>query len=135
MIRYLSERAGGSWPPPWVLAAAALLGVGAHLANAVPDIEDDDATGIHGLPHRWGRTTSSLVAPAALIAATALVALGPPGPPAASSWFGLAASGAVATTGSVIALRRTHSRVPFYLTMVVAAVAVVLLVRAGPLLG
>lgn len=125
---------GHPLPRWWVLAAAALLGIGAHLANAVPDLEEDGATGVRGLPHRWGRTTSSLVAPAALIAASALVVLGPRGSPATASWVGLLASGAVAASGAMIALRRPRSRAPFYLTMVVAAIAVVLLVAAGPAL-
>jgi len=34
-----------TWAPWWATAATALLGVGAHLANVVPDLDDDLATG------------------------------------------------------------------------------------------
>ncbi|QTE27876.1 UbiA family prenyltransferase [Pengzhenrongella sicca] len=122
---------GHPWPAWWVPVAAGLLGVGAHLANVLPDLEDDDATGVRGLPHRLGRVGASLLAPGLLVAATALVVLGPPGPAPAGSWVGLAAAAALAGAGGAIALRRHRSKAPFYLTMVVAAVAVVLLVRAA----
>ncbi|MCU1673210.1 MAG: rane protein, partial [Frankiales bacterium] len=45
---------GSPWAPWWATAAGALLGVGAHLANVLPDLEDDVATGVRGLPHRLG---------------------------------------------------------------------------------
>jgi 4-hydroxybenzoate polyprenyltransferase len=115
----------------WVVCAAALLGVGAHLANVMPDLEDDRSTGVHGLPHRLGRAWSSLLAPVALLAASALIVLGPAGPPAAASGAGLVAAGAVAVSGAVVSLTRRKSRLPFYLTIAVAAIDVVLLVSAG----
>jgi 4-hydroxybenzoate polyprenyltransferase len=39
----------------WAMAAGAALGVAAHFANVLPDLEDDAATGVRGLPHRMGR--------------------------------------------------------------------------------
>src|SRR5690348_14911401 len=39
-------------PVWWVFAAGALLGVAAHFANVLPDLDDDRRTGIRGLPHR-----------------------------------------------------------------------------------
>ena len=121
------------WPAWWALVAAGLLGIGAHLANVVPDLEDDRSTGVRGLPHRLGRWRSSLLAPTALLAATALIVGGPAGPPSGAAWAGLVAAGGIAATGAAVALTRLHSRAPFYLTMAVAAVDVVLLVLAGPL--
>jgi 4-hydroxybenzoate polyprenyltransferase len=122
------------WPAGWAMAAAALLGVGAHLANVVPDLEDDRTTGVHGLPHRLGRTGSTLLAPAALLAATVLIVLGPTGSPSGTAWPGLLAAAGIAAVGAVVAFTRAGSRVPFYLTMAVAGVDVVLLVAAGPVL-
>ena len=122
---------GHPWPSAWVLGAAALLGVGAHLANVVPDLEEDRRTGVRGLPHRLGRTGSSLLAPAALLTATVLIVLGPPGPPAAWAWVGLLATAGVAVAGAGVALTRARSRVPFYLTIAVAGIDVVLLVLAS----
>ena len=45
---------GAPWPPWWAPVAGALLGAGAHFANALPDLDDDIATGVRGLPHRLG---------------------------------------------------------------------------------
>jgi len=117
---------------PWAMAATALLGVGAHVANTLPDLEDDRATGIRGLPHRLGRTGASVLAPAVLVAAVGVVVLGPPGPPTTVAWVGGAVSVVLAVSAGVVAVRRTTSRLPFALSMAVAAVCAVLLVLAGP---
>ena len=41
-------------PPWWLPVAGGLLGAGAHFANVLPDLDDDAATGVRGLPHRLG---------------------------------------------------------------------------------
>ncbi len=72
-----------SEPPPWWWpVGAALLGVGAHLLNVLPDLDDDAATGVRGLPHRLGRRGIAPVAAVVLVAATAVVLVGaaPPQP-------------------------------------------------------
>lgn len=117
---------------PWAMTATALLGVGAHVANTLPDLEDDRATGIRGLPHRLGRTGASVLAPAVLVTAVAVVVLGPPGPPTAVAWAGGVVAVALAVSAGRVAVRRTTSRLPFALSMAVAAVCAVLLVLAGP---
>ena len=119
---------GPDVPPGWAVAAAGLLGVGAHLANVLPDLEDDVATGVRGLGHRLGRTRTGLLAPVVLVGATALVVAGPGGHPAAGAWAGALVATALAVTAVVVALRRTRSRVPFTAAIGVAAVDVVLLV-------
>ena len=68
--------ADGQAPPWWWPVGAALLGVGAHLLNVLPDLDDDAATGVHGLPHALGRRRIAPVAAAVLVAATAVVLLG-----------------------------------------------------------
>ena len=42
------------WPAPWTFLAGALLSIGAHLLNALPDLADDASTGVHALPHQLG---------------------------------------------------------------------------------
>ncbi len=54
-------------------AAGALLGVGAHLLNALPDLADDAATGVRGLPHRLGARWAAPVAVLVLAVATLVV--------------------------------------------------------------
>ncbi|MGC5050329.1 UbiA family prenyltransferase [Micromonospora sp. DT48] len=72
---------GAPPPPAWLVAAAALLGAGAHFANVLPDFADDARTGVRGLPHRLGPVGSRVAAVGLLIAATVTLVFGPPGPP------------------------------------------------------
>jgi 4-hydroxybenzoate polyprenyltransferase len=67
----------------WLPAAGALLGAGAHFANVLPDLAVDEATGIRGLPHRIGAAAGRGVTVAALLAASAVLAVGPSGQPVA----------------------------------------------------
>jgi 4-hydroxybenzoate polyprenyltransferase len=118
-------------PAWWAMAAGALLGVGAHLANVLPDLEDDRVTGISGLPHRLGRTGSTGLACVVLLLASAVVVLAPAGSPGAAGWAALAVTTLLALAGTLVALRTTNSRLPFLLTIAVAAVDVVLLLSSG----
>lgn len=111
--------------------AAALLGVGAHLANVLPDLDDDAATGVVGLPHRLGRRRATSASVAALVGATALVVLG-----AAEGVTGLGLAALVAAVvlgGSAawVASHRPTSRYPFMAAMGVAGVTVAALVVVG----
>lgn len=113
-----------TWAPWWASAATALLGVGAHLANVVPDLADDLATGVEGWPQRLGRL-ARYAAPLPLATATALLVLAPPGPVGAIGWATLAV---VAVLLVVIVAWRNA---PFLLTIAVAAVSIVALVLRG----
>lgn len=119
---------GGGPAPGWTTAGAALLGVGAHLANVLPDLEDDAATGVRGLPHRIGRRGAAFGAAVVLLSAVLTVVLGPPGDPSAGSWGALAVATVLAGSAVVVALTRTRSRWPFTAAMLTAGIAVVLLV-------
>lgn len=85
--------AAGAQVPWWLVTAGGLLGAGAHFANVLPDLADDEATGVRGLPHRLGAVASTAVAAGLLLAATVVLVAGPPGAP---SWTGLAALGIAA---------------------------------------
>jgi protoheme IX farnesyltransferase len=114
----------------WLVAAGALLGAGAHFANVLPDIADDLATGVRGLPHRIGPTGSRVAAAVLLAAASVVLAVGPPGPPGP---LGLAAVAVavVAGIGAGVLGRKPGSRAAFLGVLVVAAVDVALLVGSG----
>ncbi|MBO0889538.1 MAG: UbiA family prenyltransferase [Acidothermales bacterium] len=118
---------GRPGPAAWAVAAAALLGVGAHLANVLPDLDDDRRTGVRGLPHRLGvRWTRALLA-VPLVGASALVVLGPPGRPGGLEWAALGACAVLSVASAVVpALRRSWRRYAF-LGAVAAAAAVVAL--------
>jgi 4-hydroxybenzoate polyprenyltransferase len=112
-------------PAWWLLAAGATLGVGAHLLNALPDLADDAATGVQGLPHRLGERRSRVLAVLLLLAASVLTALGPAGAPAA---WALGALGLVVVLAGLALAGR--GRAPFRAAMLIALVDVVLLVAS-----
>jgi len=120
---------GGPPPPVWLVAAGGMLGAGAHFANVLPDLSDDAATGVRGLPHRLGATASRAAAALLLVGASLALALGPPGPP---SVFGLAALGVAGVALAVgLVPARAGSRTPFRAVLVVAVVDVALLLASG----
>ena len=124
-------RPGDGRPAGWLVAVGALLGIGAHLANVLPDLEDDAATGVRGLPHRLGLRATAVLAPAVLACAVVVAVLGPPGaPPGIATAVGVLAVVAAVTAGAA-GLLRSGSRLPFTLAMVVAALCVVALVAGG----
>ena len=116
-------------PAWWAVAAGALLGVAAHVANVLPDLEDDAVTGVRGLPHRLGRVGATLLAGVALAGAAGVLAIGIG---SAVAVAGLAASLAASVSAVVFGLR--GSRWGFRLVIFAALVDVILLVLAGPLL-
>jgi 4-hydroxybenzoate polyprenyltransferase len=95
-------------PPWWLLTAGALLGSGAHFANALPDLADDLATGVRGLPQRLGPRYSWAATVVLLLAAGAVLTLY-----------------AVAVSAVVLLLGR---RRPFQAAMAVALLDVTLLI-------
>ncbi len=119
-------------PPAWLVAAGALLGGGAHFANVLPDLDDDAATGVRGLPHRLGATGSSIAAALLLLAATLTLVLGPAGPPSWAGWAAAAAAVVVLPLGWYAARRATGRRVAmFRAVIVVALIDVLLLIFSG----
>lgn len=113
------------WPAWWLVVAGALLGVGAHLLNVLPDLAEDAATGVRGLPHRIGARRLPLVATAVLAAGTLVVAAGA-GPARPSSLVALAVAAGLA----VVAVSRT-GRVPFLAAVGIALTDVLLLLASG----
>ncbi|MGW6243576.1 UbiA family prenyltransferase [Streptomyces roseolus] len=120
----------GAWPAWWAVTAGALLGVGAHVVNVLPDIEDDLATGVVGLPQRLGRAGCRWAAPFVMLGAVGVVVVGPPGAVALSGRVLAAAAGSVAVLGTSLP-SRAASRWPFWAAIVVAGMAVTQLVLRG----
>ncbi len=120
---------GHPWAPLWATVAGALLGVGAHLANVLPDIEADLAGGIRGLPHRLGRHRSSVLSALLLLAATGALVFGP-GSPGIVRVAALGVAFGVTLAGLLIG-REAASRAAFRGVLVVAAVDVGLLLASG----
>ena len=123
------------WPPWWAIAAGALLGVVAHLANALPDLAADLDADVLGLPQRLGPRRTRLLAGVLLAGGAVLLAVAPPGP-AGAEGVGVLVVTASLLVGAFAIRWPAGSRAPFALT-VCAALAVVglLLARGGALVA
>ncbi|MDQ0990677.1 4-hydroxybenzoate polyprenyltransferase [Streptomyces sp. V3I7] len=118
-----------SWPAWWAVTAGALLGVGAHLVNVLPDIEDDLATGVRGLPHRLGPRACRWLAPFIMLTAVGVLVAGPSGAVGVTGWT-LAAAASVAVGGTAVPYQ-AGSRWPFRAAILVAGIAVAQLLLRG----
>ncbi|MFE7706694.1 UbiA family prenyltransferase [Streptomyces sp. NPDC057486] len=126
---------GHPWPAATPVVAGALLGVGAHFTNVLPDIDADLAADVRGLPQRLGRRRTRTVAAFALLAASAVLVLGPPGPPDATSWTGLVVTGTLAVAVCLPLRSAPESRLPFLATLGLAGMDIALLLLHGAALG
>ena len=113
--------------PWWQPVVGALLGVGAHLLNVLPDLDDDAATGVAGLPHRLaarvGATGVAALAVVLLLTASGLLLAAVPRGPGV--WVT-----AVLVVGLAVLALVSSGRTPFRAAMAIALVDVVLLAVA-----
>ncbi len=144
--------------PAWAGLAGALFGLAIHFSNVLPDLEDDERTGVRGLPHRIGRRGSAVVAFLALVAGALVVAAVPIRPIAQTAsngaaapngaaeagaatdgvlealpWIGFAAVTALAVCDLALSLRQRPTRLAFRLVMLAAAFLAVQLILTGGL--
>jgi 4-hydroxybenzoate polyprenyltransferase len=120
----LPSIASSTFEVPLFVAGAA-LGVAAHFANVLPDLADDAATGVRGLPHRVGRRATGVVVAGALaVASVALMFVGSVG---VIQWVGLAVSLVLAVATAVLVVAFPPTRWVFRLIIAAAIVDVVLL--------
>ncbi|HEX6256825.1 MAG TPA: UbiA family prenyltransferase [Euzebyales bacterium] len=115
------------WPAWWIVAAGAVLGGGAHLANAIPDLAQDRASGVEGLPHRLGRRRASWLATTLVAVGIALVATGVPLWPAG---LAIGGAGSLGLAWVVVATARGRERAAFR-----GVVALLLLLALGVVLS
>jgi len=120
------------WPAPWAMVAGAFFGVSAHLANVLPDLDDDLDTGVRGLPHLIGARATAVACPVLLGAASLVILFGTAGP-SPQPWRWVAAAGLVALAGAgvVVGLRQPKSRALFVIVIAAALIAVVLFAVSG----
>jgi 4-hydroxybenzoate polyprenyltransferase len=116
--------------PWWLVAAGGALGAAAHFANVAPDLEDDLATGVRGLPHRLGAVPSAVVGAVLLGAASLLLVLGPAGSPTVAGWLSLVVAAPAVVVASLAGLPR-YRRLAFPAIMLLTVLAVVLLLAGG----
>lgn len=128
MPAFLSFGLNDEAPTAWAVAVFAIIGVSAHLANALPDADSDAAAGVGGLVVRLGTRRSVLLCWLLLaLGSGILVAVSF----AASTWLALLV--AVAFISAAILGSRSHRRsAMFYslIAMVVVDVAVLVVVTS-----
>ncbi|GII89342.1 membrane protein [Sphaerisporangium siamense] len=118
------------WPAWWAPVAGALLGMGAHFTNVIPDLDDDLGQGVRGLPHRLGPAAARVGAATLLVAASVVIALAPEDRGGAITVAGLVAVG-VALAGGLIAARRSVRQAALAVTVAVALIDMVMFVAQG----
>jgi len=117
-------------PSAWIPIAGALLGVGAHLVNVLPDLRDDAATGVRGLPHRLGEQWTPVLAVLGLVAATGVLTLGlATGAASPPTWLLVLVLPLVVALAAVALVG--HGRAPFRAAIGIAGLDVLLLVVAA----
>ena len=60
-------------PPIWLITCGALLGVAAHFANVLKDLDQDLESKIKGLPQRLGKKVSRIICASLLIGTTLIL--------------------------------------------------------------
>jgi 4-hydroxybenzoate polyprenyltransferase len=116
-------------PALWATGVAALLGAAGHFANTLPDLDDDAATGVRGLPQVLGRRWSSALTYLILLAASILEFFGTGGFAFIPADIGLGAAIVITAVGGAMILRPT--RWHFRSIILAALIDVVVLVFAG----
>jgi 4-hydroxybenzoate polyprenyltransferase len=122
---------GQPWARPWTLVATAMLGLGGHFTNVLPDLAADRAASVRGLPQRvaagpGGPAVVRATALLLLVGASVLIVLAPPGPPSPLALVALAVAFALAVVGAFARGRR-----PFQAALAIAALDVALFVGVG----
>jgi 4-hydroxybenzoate polyprenyltransferase len=121
---------GGPVAPWWLVTAGGALGAAAHLANVAPDLEDDLATGVRGLPHRLGARVSAVTGALLLGGASLVLVLGPDGPPSVTGWAGLALAVPAVAVAALAGTERFR-RLAFPAVMLLTVLDVALLLVGG----
>ncbi|MCZ3386784.1 MAG: UbiA family prenyltransferase [Actinomycetia bacterium] len=120
----------GVGAPWWVPASGGTLGVAAHFANAAPDVEQDRAFGIRGLPQRIG-ARSSLVVALALLGCVGGVLLTQIGLNGLSLVLAFALVALPLIVGTTLIVQDRIGRPAFTVVMVAAVLDVALLLAAA----
>ena len=118
---------GPELAPAWAMVAAGLVGVAAHFGNVLPDLPDDLAAGVLGLPQRLGTRGSVVAAAVALLLAAGIIDVRTGARNPVATAIGTAAVLVLALVALWCAARRPRGRGAFLATMAAAAVDVTIL--------
>jgi len=115
------------WVEPWVVLMSALLGLSAHFANVLPDIEADKINGVNALPHILGQKVSAIVISVTALFASALVVTQSRDLAAEIAVSGLSLNTILVVTASSLSLKRQPPRLAFVLLLLASLINVVML--------
>ncbi len=121
------------WVQAWVVIAAALLGVSAHFANVLPDIEADKLTGVNSLPHILGQRASALTIAGTALLATVLVVTQSKDLDPTLAAVGLVLNILVVALAAALSIKAKPSSAAFSLLILASLVNVVLLMLGAGL--
>jgi 4-hydroxybenzoate polyprenyltransferase len=117
-------------PRLWTVGVAALLGLGAHFVNVLPDLAGDKLGGVRGLPQRLAEASGPMavrvVAFTLLVGASLIVIVVRRGQLGGLAVLGLGLIAVAAIFGV-----RASGRIPFVVAIVLSAVNVALLIASG----
>jgi 4-hydroxybenzoate polyprenyltransferase len=119
-------------PPWWLIAGAALLGVGAHGANVLPDLEDDRSTGVAGLPHRLPPGVLRGATAGVLLGALVLLTVGSAAGLTIVDVAALSAGTVLAAVAAGAGDSRLPARAPLLAAAAIAALAIATLLAGTP---
>jgi hypothetical protein len=108
-----------------------LLGVGAHGANVLPDLDVDRVTGVAGLPHRVPRGVLRAATALVLLGSLTLLTLGPAQTPIAVEAVLLAAGAVLAAVAAGVGESRLPARAPLLAAASIAALAIAALLAGS----
>ncbi|HEX6326961.1 MAG TPA: UbiA family prenyltransferase [Jiangellaceae bacterium] len=118
-------------PPWWMIAGSMLLGVGAHGANVLPDLDVDRVTGVAGLPHRVPRGVLRAATALVLLGSLTLLTLGPAQTPVAVEAVLLVAGTVLAAVAAGVGESRLPARAPLLAAASIAALAIAALLAGS----
>jgi len=121
---------GAPGAPWWLVAAGAALGGAAHVANVAPDVADDLATGVRGLPHRVGPVPSAIAGALLLGASALLLVFGPDGAPGVRGWLACVIAAPAVVVAALAGSARSY-RLAFPAVLVLTVLDVLLLLSGG----
>ncbi|MDD2858630.1 MAG: UbiA family prenyltransferase [Candidatus Nanopelagicales bacterium] len=127
---FLSLGLDGTWPPAWTLVLFPIVGVSAHLANALPDIDSDRAAGVDGLAIRLGARRSAGLCWMLLLLGSGILVI--------VAWPQSRALSAVVVAGCVAAAllaRRRAVRTAVFQGLVVAVIVDVVVIDVLTVIG
>ncbi len=123
---FLTYGLTGQAPPLWLTAMCAIVGVSAHVANALPDLEMDRQAEVHGFVTSLGRTRATWLCWILLTAGSAILAAESY---SVSEWFPVAL--ALALVGAAIYTRFSKKRTATFTAILALVVTQVLVLLAA----